>query len=159
MSARLPAPVSVFASLAFLLSSIGCWAEEFKPAEILNVEAEFQRLATDNNSIEFGFGALWAPQGDKLLRIDAANNSLAELDLEGGTTRQRTVAVGEGAIWIADAMGRGSARSWPAMSNAVPWSGAVRMIGRPSVTLTPSSKWSALSGIKAWSWYMQSAAS
>ena len=41
------------------------------------------------------------------------------------------------AIRIAAAIGRGSARSCPAMSNAVPWSGAVRTIGRPSVMLTP----------------------
>ena len=103
MSARLPALISIFASLAFLLSSIGCWADDVKSAEILNVEAEFQRLATHNSSIEFGFGALWATQGNKLLRIDATNNNLAEVELEGATTRQRTVAVGEGAIWIADA--------------------------------------------------------
>ena len=32
----------------------------------------------------------------------------------------------------------GSARPLPAMSNAVPWSGEVRTIGRPSVTFTPS---------------------
>jgi hypothetical protein len=30
----------------------------------------------------------------------------------------------------------GSARSWPAMSSAVPWSGDVRGKGRPSVTFT-----------------------
>src|SRR5687768_5714585 len=60
---------------------------------------------------------------------------------------------------IAAAMARGSAWSCPAMSNAVPWSGAVRMIGRPSVTLTPSSKCSAFNGIRAWSWYMHKAQS
>ena len=51
------------------------------------------------------------------------------------------------------------ARPVPAMSNAVPWSGAVRTIGSPSVTLTASSKWIALTGISAWSWYMHKAAS
>jgi len=44
------------------------------------------------------------------------------------------------AMRMAAAIGLGSARSWPAMSNAVPWSGAVRTIGSPSVTLTASSK-------------------
>src|SRR4029079_6077873 len=63
------------------------------------------------------------------------------------------------AIRIAAAIGRGSARSCPAISNAVPWSGAVRTIGRPRVTLTASWKCSALIGISAWSWYMHKAAS
>src|SRR5215213_3571218 len=118
MSARLPALTSVIASLAFLLSSIGCWAEEFKPAEILNVEAEFQRLATDHNSIEFSFGALWATQGNRLLRIDAADNRIVEVELEGGTTRQRAVAAGEGAVWIADA-GKGGIFKVDPGTNAV----------------------------------------
>ena len=39
----------------------------------------------------------------------------------------------------------------PAMSKAVPWSGEVRMKGRPSVTLTASSKASVFAGISAWS--------
>ena len=37
----------------------------------------------------------------------------------------------------------------PAMSAAVPWSGEVRMIGRPRVTLTVWSKASVLAGISA----------
>ena len=45
----------------------------------------------------------------------------------------------------------GSARPVPAMSKAVPWSGEVRTNGRPSVTLTASSKASVLIGISAWS--------
>ncbi len=45
----------------------------------------------------------------------------------------------------------GSAMPCPAMSNAVPWSGEVRTIGRPSVTLTPLAMSSVLSGISAWS--------
>ena len=37
---------------------------------------------------------------------------------------------------IAERIEPGSARFRPAMSKAVPWSGLVRMIGRPRVTLT-----------------------
>jgi virginiamycin B lyase len=103
MVARVPALTSVVAPLAFLLSSIGCWAYEVKPAEILNVEAEFQRLLSATGSIEFGFGALWATQGTKLLRIDAADNRIVEIELDGGTSRQRGVAVGEEAVWVPDA--------------------------------------------------------
>ena len=38
-----------------------------------------------------------------------------------------------------------------AISNAVPWSTEVRMIGRPSVTFTPFSNASILKGINPWS--------
>src|SRR5262245_40633544 len=41
----------------------------------------------------------------------------------------------------------GSARPVQAMSNAVPWSTEVRMIGSPSVTFTPLSKASILNGM------------
>ena len=44
-----------------------------------------------------------------------------------------------------------SATPWPAMSKAVPWSTDVRMIGRPSVTLTDEPKASSLTGIRPWS--------
>jgi hypothetical protein len=58
----------------------------------------------------------------------------------------------------------------PAMSKAVPWSTEVRMIGRPSVMLTPLSASqrpvagstlnpSSLTGICPWSWYMATTAS
>src|SRR5262249_14228305 len=43
----------------------------------------------------------------------------------------------------------GSALPVPAMSNAVPWSGEVRTIGRPSVTFTAWSNASVLIGISA----------
>ena len=45
----------------------------------------------------------------------------------------------------------GLARPFPAISKAVPWSGEVRTNGRPSVTLTPSSKASVLTGMRPWS--------
>lgn len=78
-----------------------------------------------------------------------AGNDLAErLCLAAQAASARRIALCA-AIRIAAAIGRGSARSCPAMSNAVPWSGAVRTIGRPSVTFTASSKWSALIGISA----------
>ena len=46
----------------------------------------------------------------------------------------------------------GSAMFRPAMSNAVPWSTDVRMIGRPSVTLTDSPNARSFTGISPWSW-------
>src|SRR3546814_12152066 len=46
---------------------------------------------------------------------------------------------------MAAIMAPGLASPFPAMSKAVPWSGEVRTMGRPSVLLTPSSKRSVLS--------------
>ena len=46
---------------------------------------------------------------------------------------------------------RTSALPVPAMSKAVPWSGEVRMIGKPNVTFTPSQKDKVLIGISHWS--------
>ena len=48
----------------------------------------------------------------------------------------------------------GSATPRPAMSNAVPWSTLVRITGRPTVTLTPSSRPRTLIGPWPWSWYI-----
>ena len=45
-------------------------------------------------------------------------------------------------------------RPCPAMSNAVPWSTLVRITGRPTVMLTPSSRPSTLIGPWPWSWYI-----
>ena len=55
------------------------------------------------------------------------------------------------AVWIAWIIEVESAMPWPAMSKAVPWSGEVRTMGKPSVTLTPPEKSSVLIGISAWS--------
>ena len=46
----------------------------------------------------------------------------------------------------------GLAVPFPAIANAVPWSGLVRTWGRPSVTFTESSKSTALRGARPWSW-------
>src|SRR5690606_19341823 len=44
-----------------------------------------------------------------------------------------------------------SAAFFPAMSNAVPWSGLVRTTGSPSVTFTAESHASSFTGINPWS--------
>ena len=79
---------------------------------------------------------------ERLARAEAvAGNDLAQrLRVDRSSAVGAAASRSAAAIRIAAAIGRGSARSWPAMSNAVPWSGAVRTIGRPSVTLTASSK-------------------
>ena len=52
---------------------------------------------------------------------------------------------------IAARMLPGLARLRPTMSNAVPWSGLVRMIGYPIVTFTARSKASSFTGMSPWS--------
>ena len=86
----------------FLLSGTA-WATEDLAVEDLIVEKEFKRNA---GNMAFGYGSLWVATGFKVLRIDAANNEIAEIELEGATQRQRRVAVGEGAVWIPD-VGKG----------------------------------------------------
>ena len=87
---------------------------------------------------------------ERLARAEAVprDDLPQRLRLTGQKPSDRSIAV-SAAIRIAAAIGRGSARSCPAMLNAVPWSGAVRTIGSPSVTFTASSKCSALIGINA----------
>ncbi|WP_192253530.1 Vgb family protein [Mesorhizobium silamurunense] len=94
------------AALFYWLSSSGCWALEDVPIETLAVEAEFPLLASYTDTTEFGFGSFWATHGGNLLRVDAANNSITEISLDGGTARQRGIAVGEGAVWVPD-VGKG----------------------------------------------------
>src|SRR5262249_1680532 len=55
---------------------------------------------------------------------------------------------------IAARMLPGSALFIPAMSKAVPWSGLVRGMGRPTVMFTARSRSSSFSGIRPWSWYI-----
>src|SRR5690348_10184250 len=90
-------------ALSCWLSSGGCWALEDVPIETLTVEAEFPLMASYTGSTEFGFGAFWATHGGNLLRVNAATNSITEIRLDGGTARQRGIAMGEGAVWVPDA--------------------------------------------------------
>ena len=109
-----------------------------------------QQLAVEDEILAERLGRLQAVAGD-----DVAQRL--------GHAAQAATA----ARWMAHSRGHADRRGHrprvgavlPAMSNAVPWSGAVRTIGRPSVMLTPSSKCSAFNGISAWSWYMHRAAS
>jgi virginiamycin B lyase len=58
-------------------------------------------------SMGVGFGSLWMMSGDKVVRINVGDNSTTDLPIEGardlfGFTTQRSMAVGEGAIWVPD---------------------------------------------------------
>ena len=104
-----------------------------------------QQLAVENEILPQRLGRLEPVAGDHIPER-----------FSGGLRRDRVghpqlnrYAAHSIAIRIAAAIARGSARSWPAMSNAVPWSGDARTIGSPSVMLTPSSKCKAFRGISA----------
>jgi streptogramin lyase len=74
------------------------WAVEDLPSADLIVQAEIRR----GDYFEFGFDALWMMSGPKLTRIDAVDNSATEFWIEGATGFLRSIAVGEGAVWLPD---------------------------------------------------------
>ena len=86
---------------------------------------------------------------ERLARVEAVRRDhVAQARQSVGGEAHR---VNRSASLIAAMRLAGLARPFPAMSKAVPWSGEVRTNGRPSVTLTPSSKASVLTGMRPWS--------
>ena len=91
---------TVFLALIILGGLSGALASEVdRPFEELVVEAAIEMKG--HNSV-FGHGALWARHGFVLKRIDAETYVVTEIPLPGATQRQRELAFGEDAIWIAD---------------------------------------------------------
>ncbi len=92
--------------LAAALPWAGHAAEEL-PAEALVVQAEIPPAA--RGFLGFGFDSLWtiarAQQRVQLLRVNAADNSVIEIDLKSYGSH-RVLGFGEGAVWVA-ATGRG----------------------------------------------------
>jgi hypothetical protein len=76
-------------------------AAEDLPAEELVVQGAVQRLA---HGMEFGFGSLWVmtPKSVTLVRVEPNTNQIEEIWLHRINTPQ-TVAIGEAAVWVADA--------------------------------------------------------
>src|SRR3954447_24850090 len=73
----------------------------------LTIKASVPKPAS---AMAFGFDALWTMSDGKLVRINAADNSVAEIAIPSGENaamlmeldRYRGIAVGEGAVWIPD---------------------------------------------------------
>jgi virginiamycin B lyase len=86
--------------LACLLLTNPAWAAEHFPVEKLAVEKHVQRLV---RAMEFGFGSLWMIQvcDTALGRVDAENNKITDVRIDGLTTPQ-TIAIGETAVWVTD---------------------------------------------------------
>lgn len=68
------------------------------PGDALVIEAA---IAKSGNWLDFGFDSVWTTVGTKLLRVDAADNSFVEIDIET-TGNNRSLVAGEGAVWIPD---------------------------------------------------------
>jgi streptogramin lyase len=79
------------------------WAAEDLSAEKLVVQARIHRLV---HAMEFGFGKLWMVSvcggGATLVRIESTNNEITDIRIHQINTPQ-TMAIGEAAVWIADA--------------------------------------------------------
>jgi len=73
------------------------FAQEELPADKLVVQAKILRKGKD--SLGFGFDSLWMMSGKRLVRVNAADNSVIDIDLRGGG-RYRAMAIGEGAVWV-----------------------------------------------------------
>jgi virginiamycin B lyase len=86
--------------LACLVLTSPAWAAENLPVEKLAVQRHVQRLV---RAMEFGFGSLWMIQvcDTALGRVDAENNKITDVRIEGLTTPQ-TIAIGEAAVWVSD---------------------------------------------------------
>ena len=70
------------------------------PISALTVQAELSR---GGDYFGFGFGALWFMSGPKLIRVDAADNSISDTFVKGATGEVRGVVFSEDAVWLADA--------------------------------------------------------
>ena len=60
------------------------------------------KLPTASYGLASGFDSLWSMQGSDLLRIDPDDNSIAKIAIPRSRSGIRTVAVGEGAVWLPD---------------------------------------------------------
>ena len=78
-----------------------CFAAEEISADNLVVQAEIPRYG---DFLGFGFASLWMMSGGRLARVDTANDSVVdiEIEIEGTIGKYRGIAIGEGAVWLPD---------------------------------------------------------
>src|SRR5262245_19037322 len=82
--------VAVFAAL---LSQTALSAAE------VTIEA---RITHEGDFLAFGFDSIWMMSELNLVRVNPGDNSFAEIPIEGAGRDYRKIAIGEGAVWIAD---------------------------------------------------------
>lgn len=73
------------------------FAQEELPAEKLIIQAKIQRK--ERGVLGFGFDSLWMTSGKRLIRVNAADNSVIDIALSDGGA-SRAMAAGEGAVWV-----------------------------------------------------------
>ena len=74
------------------------FAAEELPADKLVIQAKIQRKGK-RGFLGFGFDSLWMMSGKRLARVNAADNSVIDIEVPGGG-RYRAMAIGEGAVWV-----------------------------------------------------------
>jgi DNA-binding beta-propeller fold protein YncE len=85
----------ILLSILSLTPALSFAAEEL-PADKLVLQAEIQR---GGDFIGFGFNSLWMMSGDRLARVNAADNSVIDIDLNS-RGRYQAPGIGEGAVWV-----------------------------------------------------------
>ena len=61
-------------------------------------------IPRDGDFMTYGFDALWMMTGPVIVRVDGKTNAVADIPIPETTGRVRGLAVGEGAVWIPDAV-------------------------------------------------------
>jgi hypothetical protein len=85
--------------LVVLLAATPGRATETTSLDSLRVQADIPR---QGDFLGFGFGSLWMMSGIRLVRVDASNNSVSDIQLESAKGPYRGIGVGEGAVWVPD---------------------------------------------------------
>ena len=67
----------------------------------LSVIAE---IARSGDFMAYGFDALWMMAGSTIVRVDGTTNAVGDIPVPDTTGRVRGLAIGEGAVWIPDAV-------------------------------------------------------
>jgi virginiamycin B lyase len=67
----------------------------------LTVTAE---IARDGDFMAYGFDALWMMTGSIIVRVEGKTNAVGDIPVPETTGRVRGLAIGEGAVWIPDAV-------------------------------------------------------
>ena len=83
-----------------LVAMAAAWtlsAEAQADAPEISIEATIER---GGDFIGFGFDSLWMMSGRKLVQIEASDNSVTDIPIEGAIGSFRGIAIGEDAVWI-----------------------------------------------------------
>src|SRR4051812_41275359 len=95
-------------SIALLLSSLNglssVRAGEAAKERSIDELAVIAEIARDGDFLAYGFDALWMMTGPIIVRVDGITNAVGDIPVPETTGRVRGLAIGEGAVWIPDAV-------------------------------------------------------